>query len=316
MQKLTDKLSIAVVIPAYLVADQIAVVLKRISDEVQFIIVVDDASPDNLQEVLKKVLDSRLVILRHDLNQGVGAAMMTGFSKAIELEADIVVKIDGDGQMDPELISKFIKPLAESEADFTKGNRFSNLAFIRNMPLIRRMGNVALSFLAKMASGYWSVFDPCNGYIALKTDTLKMINFDRLAKRYFFEISLLCEAYLARLVLKEIPMKALYGDEKSSLNPLKIILEFSSKLITRTFYRIFMSYFLRDFNIVSIFLLAGLPLFIFGMVWSAYHWMIVLKTNTFASTGTIMIGVLSIILGFQLLLQSIVLDVQNEPKKS
>ncbi len=304
---------IAVVIPAFRVAPQILNVIKRIPGDVQSIIVVDDGSPDNLQEVLKKISDPRLLVLRHETNQGMGAAMKSGFEKAIELGAEIVVKIDGDGQMDPGLIPQFVEPIAAGKADLTKGNRFVDLAFINRMPLIRRLGNVALSFLVKMASGYWSQFDPSNGYVAIRTETLKSMNFRRLDDRYFFEISALCEAYFAGAVLKNIPMKPVYGEEKSSLKPSMIVFEFTPKLVARTLYRILMSYFWRDFNVASLFLISGLPLFGFGVGWSLFHWVKSIQTQTFASTGTVMFGALSIILGFQLLLQAIVLDVQNEP---
>ena len=307
--------SIAVIIPAFRVATHIGSVLEKMPPSVRYLIVVDDASPDSLQEVLKKSSDKRLIVLRHQVNQGVGAAMKTGFLKAIELGADIVVKIDGDGQMDPRLISQFVEPLLSGRADFTKGNRFRDLDYFKKIPLVRRLGNLAISFLVKIASGYWSVFDPCNGYIALRVETLKSMNFKRLADRYFFEITMLCEAYFVRAILQDIPMKPIYAGEPSSLNASKILFEFPPKLLSRTFYRILMSYFLIDFNVVSLFFLTGLPLFLFGVAWSAFHWMTSIQSHVFASTGTVMIGALSIILGFQLLLQAVVLDVQKEPGK-
>jgi glycosyltransferase involved in cell wall biosynthesis len=278
---------------------------------VHHIIVVDDASPDNLQEVLQNIPDQRLIVLCHEANRGVGGAMKTGFQKALELEADIIVKIDGDGQMDPQLIPQFILPILAGQADFTKGNRFAHLSFVRHMPLIRRLGNLALSFLVKMASGYWHGFDPCNGYLALRASLLRSLAFDRLGDRYFFEISLLCEAYFAQAVLQDIPMLPVYGDESSSLSPLRVMQDFAPRLIWRSMYRVFMSYFMRDFNVVSVFLVAGMPALSFGVVWSVYHWIQSYRLQTFASTGTVMIGVLAIVLGFQLILQAIVLDVEH-----
>jgi glycosyltransferase involved in cell wall biosynthesis len=306
----------AAVIPAYRVGALITEVITRVPTAVRHIIVVDDASPDNLQEVLAKITDSRLIILHHPVNRGVGGAMKTGVQKALELNADIVVKIDGDGQMDPALIPQFIQPLIQERADLTKGNRFVDLGFIRRMPLLRRLGNLALSFLVKMASGYWHVFDPCNGYIAMRASLLKDLAFDRLGERYFFEISLLCEAYFSQAILRDIPMLPVYGNETSSLSPLKMITDFAPKLIGRALYRVFISYFMRDFNVISVFLLTGLPVFSFGLFWSIYHWIQSFRLQTLASTGTVMIGVLSIVLGFQLLLQAIVLDVENEPGRN
>jgi hypothetical protein len=164
-----------------------------------------------------------------------------------------------------------------------------------------------------MASGYWHIFDPCNGYVAMRASLLHGIALHRLEERYFFEISLLCEAYFAQAVLEDIPMLPVYGQETSSLHALGAITDFAPRLLWRALYRIFMSYFMRDFNVVSLFLVLGLPSLSFGVVWSAYHWLQSLRWQSFASTGTVMIGVLAIVLGFQLLLQASVLDVENEP---
>lgn len=311
-----DQPSIAVVIPAYRVASRVADVIARVPALVRHIVVVDDASPDNLQEVLARVKDPRFVGVRHEVNRGVGGAMKTGFRKALELHADIIVKIDGDGQMDPALIPQFVEPLVSGEADFTKGNRFDDLSFVRRMPLVRRLGNLALSFLVKLASGYWHAFDPCNGYVAIRSGVLRRVNDDRLADRYFFEISLLCEAYFAHAVLQDIPMRPVYSDETSSLSPIGSIGNFAPRLIRRSLHRVLMSYFMRDFNVVSVFLVVGIPAVVFGVAWSAYYWIQSYRLQVLTSTGTVVIGMLAIVLGFQLLLQALVLDVGNEPKRS
>jgi dolichol-phosphate mannosyltransferase len=307
--------AIAVVIPAYRVASHIVSVITRVPSDVRHIIVVDDASPDQLQEALAKLSERRLIILRHDVNRGVGGAMKTGFLKALDLGADIVVKVDGDGQMDPGLIPEFVQPIVCGDADFTKGNRFYDLPYIRRMPIVRRIGNLGLSFLVKAASGYWHAFDPTNGYVALRSEVLRRVNGDRLADRYFFEISLLCEAYFAKAVLQDIPMKPVYSDETSSLNPMTTLGEFVPRLIARSLYRMLLNYFMRDFNVVSLFLLTGFPSLAFGVIWSVYHWIQSERSQILASTGTVMVGMLPIVLGFQLLLQAIVLDVGNEPKR-
>jgi dolichol-phosphate mannosyltransferase len=308
--------SVTVVIPAYRVAPFIADVLARIPADVRTIVVVDDASPDNLQEVLSRLHDPRLVVVRHDTNCGVGGAMKTGFRTALELGADVIVKVDGDGQMDPGLVHFFVEPILSGEADFTKGNRFDDLSVIRRMPLVRRVGNLGLSFLVKLASGYWHLFDPCNGYIAIRSGILRKMNLDRVSDRYFLEISLLCEAYFARAVLVDIPMQPVYAGETSSLSPLSSLLSFAPRLAQRAFYRLFMSYFMRDFNVVSVFLTSGIPLVVFGAIWSAWHWIHTYQTNIPATTGTVMVGMLPIVLGFQLLLEALVLDVGNEPRRS
>ena len=306
-------LSIAVVIPAYRVAASVGAVIGKVPPDVRHIVVVDDASPDGLSGVLAGINDPRLSVIRHDTNQGVGAAMKSGFAQALALGAGIVVKIDADGQMDPALLPEFVDPIERGESDITKGNRFDDLRVISRMPLARRLGNLVLSFLVKLASGYWRTFDPCNGYIALRGDLLRRLDMSRLDDRYFFEISLLCEAYTLCARVTDVPMAPEYGNETSSLNPIGVIPNFSLRLVQRSVRRIFISYFMRDFNVVSLFLLTGIPAIVFGVAWSVSHWIQSARTQVFASTGTVMIGVLSIVLGFQLVLQAIVLDVENEP---
>ncbi len=304
---------VAAVLPAYRTASSIRGVIERIPALVRHVIVVDDASPDDVGSSVSAIGDPRVVIVTHETNRGVGGAMKTGFERALELGADIVVKIDSDGQMDPALIPTFLEPLLEDRADLAKGNRFADLAVINAMPPLRRLGNLALSFLVKAASGYWSLFDPCNGYIAITSDLLRAIRRHRLADRYFFEISLLCESYRAGGVALDVAMHPLYADEVSSLSPMRSLFEFSWRLLGRMVRRIAFAYFLRDFTVVSVFISAGVPLMLFGVLWSAWHWYLSAATNVVASTGTVMIGTLAIILAFQLLLQAIVLDVQNEP---
>jgi glycosyltransferase involved in cell wall biosynthesis len=304
---------VAVVVPAYRAAERIASVLLAMPPSVRHVIVVDDASPDALAQVVATLRDPRIVLLRHQTNRGVGAAVKTGAAHALALGADIVVKVDADGQMDPARVGELLAPLLAGSADLAKGNRFVDTGTSAGMPFVRRLGNLALSFLVKAASGYWNVFDPCNGYLAVRASLLGRIAPERLADRFFFEISLLCEAYLARAVVRDVAIPAVYGDETSSLAPLTTVLEFLPRLLARIVRRIRISYFLRDFNVVSVFLTCGVPLLLFGAAWSLYHWYLSFRTGVVATTGTVIIGTLAIILGFQLLLQAVVLDVQNEP---
>src|SRR5262249_44104810 len=147
---------------------------------VRHVIVVDDASPDAIPAAVSGIGDPRVVLLSHERNRGVGGAMKTGFERALELGADVVVKLDSDGQMDPALIPALLAPPAEGAAP-AKGNRFADIPVISAMPFLRRMGTLGLSFLAKAASGYWSLFDPCNGYLAVTRELLSDIRRHRLA---------------------------------------------------------------------------------------------------------------------------------------
>lgn len=307
---------VAAVLPAYRTAGTIRAVIEAIPAIVRHVIVVDDTSPDGVGAAVAAVADPRVVLVTHAENRGVGGAMKTGYARALELGADVVVKLDTDGQMDPALIPALVEPLVDGRADLAKGNRFEDLAVIGSMPLLRRLGNLALSFLVKAASGYWSLFDPCNGFVAVRAELLRALRRDRLADRYFFEISLLCESYRAGGVALDVGMRPRYEGEISSLSPARSLFEFSGRLLGRIATRVGSTYFLRDFTVVSVFITAGVPLLVFGVLWSGYHWWKSWATNVVASTGTVMIGTLAIILAFQLLLQAVVLDVQNEPGRS
>ncbi len=308
-------MKIAVVIPAYKVKDQILTVLNEIDEMVSYIIVVDDNCPQKTGEwVEKNVLDNRLIVLYHDKNKGVGGAVKTGFKKALELSVDIVVKIDGDGQMDTKFLPTLIEPIIQGRSDFTKGNRFFFLSELKEMPFLRLAGNSILSFVNKIVNGYWNIMDPTNGFIAVHTSSLSLISIEKLSDRYFFESDLLFRMGTIRAVVTDIPMAPKYENETSSLNIAKVLFEFPPKYAVRFFKRLFYQYFLRDFNIGSLELILGFLLFSFGVVFGAVKWFHALATNIPTPTGTVMLSVLPIILGFQLLLSFVTFDMASLPK--
>jgi glycosyltransferase involved in cell wall biosynthesis len=307
---------IAVVIPCYRVKHQILNVFSRIGPEVSTIIVVDDFCPEQSGSHVKQhCLDSRVEILYHQKNKGVGGAMITGLLRAKELNTTVVVKIDGDGQMDPALISDFVGPILEGLADYTKGNRFYDLRSLESMPRIRLFGNTGLSFLAKVATGYWGMMDPTNGYLAIHRSALALIPVERLANDYFFETDLLFRLNTYRAVLREIPMKAHYGDEKSNLNIRRVLIQFPVKYLKCFLKRLFYTYVLRDFNLATLEGLLGIPLLLFGASFGAIHWYVSAQTGIVASVGTVMTAALPIIIGFQMLLAALSYDVGNVPKQ-
>jgi len=309
---------ISVIIPCYNVAKHIEKVICQIPPSVNYIIAVNDCSTDETDCILARLQQEsrRLVYLKHETNQGVGGAMLTGFRKALELECDIAIKMDGDGQMDHSDIQKLIKPIEEGVADFSKGNRFRDFKALKNMPAFRRFGNLGLSFLIKAASGYWNIFDPTNGFIAIHKTALQNLNFEKIHKRYFFESSLLIELYYANAVICEIPMKAKYGDEISGLSTSKALFEFPPKLFYAFIRRIVLKYFLFDFNIASLYILFGFPLFLLGSIYGVVNFIrYAFNSHMPAPTGTVVIPTLLIILGFQLLLSAANYDLTNYPKK-
>jgi dolichol-phosphate mannosyltransferase len=307
------KFNLAVVIPAYHVADKIEAVLKELPDYLCHIIVVDDASPDNTSELVQAFArhDRRIVLVRHEQNQGVGGAMLTGFRKALELGAQVIVKLDGDHQMAPAYIPALVTPLIEGKADYAKGNRFRDFESLRHMPLVRRVGNLGLSFLTKAATGYWNCFDPTNGYFA---EMLAQLPLERIDHGYFFETSMLANLYLLDAFILDVSMPARYRGERSSMSIWRVLVEFPAKLLATLLRRLLLRYFLFDFSMVSVYLLTGIPLILFGLIFGSVKWIHYLKLGVPAPTGTVILPTLALILGIQILLSAIEIDMNAAPK--
>jgi glycosyltransferase involved in cell wall biosynthesis len=312
-----DNNKICVVIPCYNVSKHIEEVINGIPQEISFIVAVNDKSTDNTFSILEQLAEgnNKIYIVHHQTNQGVGGAMISGYKKSLELGADITIKMDGDGQMDASNITKLIQPLIEGKADFSKGNRFRDLRALQAMPPVRRIGNLGLSFLIKAASGYWNIFDPTNGFTAIKNETLALINFHKLHKRYYFETSMIAELYFCNAVVFDVPMKAKYGDEISGLSSTKTLFEFPPKLLVTFLRRILLKYFLFDFNVGTLYLITGIPIFLYGFIFGLLKYEEYDKLGIGAPTGTVILPTLLIILGFQLLLAGLAFDVNNYPKK-
>jgi glycosyltransferase involved in cell wall biosynthesis len=309
-----DRPKIAVIIPCYRVREKIVEVVDSVLETADFVIAVDDCCPEKSGEFLRGArTNPKLTIVFHEVNQGVGGAMTTGFKTALEVGADIVVKMDGDGQMEARHLPRLIGPLIARRADFTKGNRFFDLRALRAMPLVRRFGNFGLTLLSKAASGFWHLSDPTNGYFALRANALRLLNFHLLAPRYFFEISLLIQLNVIRAVALDVPIPAKYADENSSLSPWRALCTFPSKLATGLLHRIWWRYFIYDINIVTVFLMTGALLFFGGGIFGAWRWSHNWIYGHEQSAGTVALAMLPMILGFQMLLQAVVLDMMDKP---
>lgn len=311
------QVSIAVVIPCYRVTRHIEGVLAAIGPDVDRIYCVDDACPDGSGSVVEvRCTDARVKVLRHENNQGVGGAVMTGYRAAIADGFHVIVKIDGDGQMDPALLPAFIAPILRGDADYTKGNRFWDLRNIQRMPLVRRVGNLGLSFLAKLSSGYWDLFDPTNGYTAIHASVAARLPFESISRRYFFETDLLFRLNTLRAAVVDVPMDAKYGDEASNLRVVKALFEFGWKHLRNFAKRIAYNYFLRDLSIASLELIAGSALAAFAFFFGGYHWVVAISTGSPTPLGTVMIATVSAISGLQFLLAFIGYDIANMPRRS
>jgi dolichol-phosphate mannosyltransferase len=305
---------IAVVIPCFGVADHIFQVLRRIGPEVWRIYVVDDRCPENVGDrVESSSTDPRVRVLRHAVNLGVGGAVMTGYRAAIDDGAEVIVKVDGDEQMDPGLLPKFVAPILAGQADYTKGNRFFDLSSLNSMPRMRLAGNAILSLMSKFSTGYWNIFDPTNGYTAIDARVASWLPLESISQRYFFETDMLFRLNTLRAVVSDVPMDALYGAEKSNLKISRILFEFLFKHMVNASKRIFYNYFLRDMSVASLQLVAGTGLFVFGVVWGIVRWVEASRMGLGAPLGTIMLAVLPILLGTQLLLSFLAYDVSSVP---
>ena len=304
----------AVIIPAHNEGSHIAGVVKGIPEFVEAVVVVDDCSRDDTAARVESLADPRVVLIRHQVNTGVGGAVVSGYRWVLENGFDVAVKIDGDGQMDPAEIQSLVEPLERGESDYTKGFRFQSRVSLGGMPWVRLLGNVGLSFLTKAASGYWDIFDPTSGFTAIHRTVLSRIPLDKLPTQYLFETNMLIQLAKFRAVVRDVEITCRYGDEVSGLDPKKMLVQFPPMLARAAWRRILWQYFIRDFNMASLFLVSGVPLFLFGLAFGVYHWVQNSAAGTPTPTGTVMIAVMGVIIGFQLLLQALVLDVNNVPK--
>lgn len=308
---------VAVIIPCYKVARHILPLLSEIGQEVDRIYCVDDACPDGSGDLIERSCnDPRVIVVRNVQNTGVGGAVMHGYRRAVQDGARVLVKLDGDGQMDPALIHTFVAPILAGDADYSKGNRFFDLREIKSMPLLRRIGNLGLSFMAKASTGYWDTFDPTNGYTALHAEVARRLPYESISSRYFFESDILFRLNIMRAVVVDIPMDARYGDEVSGLKVSRIIGEFFAKHLRNTGKRLVYNYYLRDMNMASIELLLAVPMLAFGALFGLYHWIQSASDGLATPLGTIMIAVLPLIAGLQLLLAFLSHDTSAMPRQA
>ena len=306
---------IAVAIPCFKVTQHVLKVIAAIGPEVEAIYAVDDACPDGSGRLIQaQCHDPRVRVLFNPENCGVGGAMVAAYVAAIADGMDIVVKIDGDGQMTPAILPLFVRPIVRGKADYTKGNRFYRPESLRGMPTVRLFGNAALSFLTKLSCGYWNVMDPTNGYTAIHTGVLRKLPLSKMEKRYFFETDILYHLNTIRAVVHDVPMDSVYADESSNLKVAKALPEFLFKHFLRLAKRYAYLYLLRDFNIGSLYSILGALLCLTGFVFGGIHWLHSISTGQPASSGTVMFAALPLIIGVQFLIAFLHYDVSNVPR--
>ncbi len=259
--------------------------------------------------------DPRVQVLRHARNGGVGAAMVTGFAEALRHGAAVIIKLDGDGQMDPALIAGLAAPVLAGQADYAKGNRFFSPETVSGMPAARLFGNAVLSFMTKFSTGYWSIFDPTNGFLAIDSGVLRLVPLAKLAPRYFFESDLLFRLSVIRAVVADVPMQARYGAEQSNLRIGRVVGPFLAGHARNFAKRVFYGYFLRDFHAASLELVVGICAVLFGVVVGSANWLHSAHIHRATPAGSVMLAALPLFVGIQLLLAFLNFDIATEPAR-
>lgn len=281
--------SIAVVVPAYNEAGLIGEVIRTIPSFVDRAYVIDDCSSDGTWEEIREhaaavnqqrdrrraVADgghpsATVVPIRNEVNQGRGASVKRGFHRALEEGVDVVAMMDGDGQMDPEVLDRILDPIVEGRADYAKGNRLTAEGGWEGMSRFRLFGNLTLSFLTKMSTGYWGVGDSQNGYAAISREALERIDIGGLYEDYGFENDILAELNLHDMRVADVPHPAVYGEETSTISYGTFIPRVSALLLRNFARRITDKYLLGGFHPVAVFYLLAVVALVVGVVGSAY----------------------------------------------
>jgi glycosyltransferase involved in cell wall biosynthesis len=305
---------VSISVPAHNEEALIQKVITTMPDFVDHIVIVDDLSDDATSDKARAIGDPRVQVIRHEVNKGVGGSIMTAHRKGLELGADLFVVMAGDAQMDPDYLPSLLDPLIDDDFGFSKANRFFSMDSFRGMPGYRVCGNVVLSFMTKLASGYWNLFDPQNGYTALTRGALERLDLDRIAETYEFENDLLINLNILDVRAVDVPIPAMYGEEVSGIKLGRVIPRISRLLFRGFWKRLLWKYVFRSFSPIALFFFAGMALVGWGVLfglWVLWH---TIGPAT-ASTGTVILSVVPFIIGVQLLLNALTLDIQQSPDR-
>ena len=302
------------IVPTFRAANTIKSVVEGLIEIVDFVLVVDDACPENSGLLIKNefVNSDRVLTVFRPSNGGVGAAMKTGFDWALQRDFEIIVKVDADNQMEALRIPEMIRVVASGNADMVKGNRFDSVKDLENMPFLRIVGNAGLSLIAKGSSGLWTVNDPTNGFFAISRPALQAVQHPKLSNGFFFESDLLFRVGLANCKVHELPMTAIYGEERSNLKITRVLFTFPFLHAKNTLKRIAYKYFVREWSLGTLNLLGALLMLIFTTFLGLDALRIIQTTGNPITAGQAVGVSLTAILGFQLLLAFLSYDVQME----
>lgn len=307
---------IGVVVPCHAETRHILGVLAQIPSCVARVFCVDDGCPEGTgRYVEENCPDPRVQVVYRPVCGGVGAATQSGFEAAIEAGCQVIVKMDGDGQMDPSMIPKLVEPILQGRADYTKGNRFFQIEHARGMPRTRLIGNAVLSFFSKLSTGYWRIFDPNNGFLAVHAEVLRLVPMDKVDNGFFFESDMLFRLNTLRATVIDVPHVARYADEVSKLSIPRVTPLFASYHFSNFLKRIFYNYFLRDFHLASLEWVLGFAFLLSGTVFGLLKWIEAASAGEAATAGQAVIAAMLIILGVQMLLAALSFDISNQPRE-
>ena len=305
-----DGKTVAVVIPAFNEEALIASTVSTVPDFVDRIFVVDDGSNDGTAERARNA-DARVEVIPHNGNQGVGAATVTGYRRAIDAAIDVTSVMNADGQMDPDDLEMLVRAVAAGECDYAKANRLFTAQAWELIPRTRYVGNAILSFLTKIASGYWHVADSQSGYTAVNLETLRLLDLDRVYRRYGFPNDMLVHLNVWNRRVRDYPSRPIYGiGERSGIRLRRVVPAISWLLIKGFFWRLKEKYVIRDFHPLVLFYSLGLFLFgtgvVLGVVYTAFRF----AGNPIPAATAVLIALL-VISGLQFLLFAMWFDMES-----
>jgi glycosyltransferase involved in cell wall biosynthesis len=307
---------VAVSIPAYNEQLLIGKTIATMPDFVDYIVVTNDGSKDRTLEMLRNIAedDKRVIVFDNDRNRGVGYSVTRGLKHALELDADLICVMAADAQCDPNYLHKLCDEAIDTRADYVKANRFNNLTALRAMPTFRRLGNIVITLINKFATGYYSIFDSQNGYAVFKRATLEKLPFELIGERYDYENTLLLALGVIDARVKDYPVPAIYADETSTIKLFPTIRRALSVLFVGFWKRIYFRYIVFNFHPLALFLFGGMALVGLGVAFGLVLAYLRVFMGDPPSSGTVMLSVLPIVVGFQLLLSAMIMDVNNEQR--
>lgn len=310
-------LRIAVVLPCYNEEKMIGITVDKLPDLVDDIILVNDGSKDKTLEVLHRLAktNKKIIVLDNEQNQGIGYTLLKGYKYAItETQAEAIGIVAADDQFDTSYLQPMLDDFINHDLDYVKASRFFHREAFKTMPKYRQIGNIFISLLTKFSTGYYNITDITNGCGFLRREILEKVNFDLVKSRYDYETSMLTALSIAGAKIRDHAVPAHYGDEKSTIKLLPTVLRNLRAVWQGFWLRIYYKYILYSFHPIALFLISGLLLSSIGFIFGLFLVFEKLLNHASPSSGTVMLAVLPIILGFQMLMSALIMDMSNEHK--